>query len=64
MNTKQPLFKASDVADRLNVSLRHAYHLMNTGQIRSTPVGGKAVRVHPDDLDAYINRQRGAEQCR
>lgn len=49
------LLKAVQVAKILNVSVALAYRLMQTGQIACVRIGG-AVRVRPQDLTAYIER--------
>lgn len=59
------LLTASDVARILKIDRSSAYDLMASGAlpvIRPT-VGGKSVRVHPADLEAWIDGQR-AEQRR
>lgn len=48
------LLTAADVARRLSISLRYAYHLIKTGQIANVQIG-RAVRVLPRDLDAFID---------
>ena len=47
------LLRADDVAEILNISLALAYRLMQLGEIRCVRIG-TAVRVRPEDLDAYI----------
>lgn len=49
------LLKASDVAKVLNVSTALAYRLMQTGEIACVRIG-VAVRVRPQDLATYIER--------
>lgn len=44
-----------DVAHRLGVSSRVAYELCQDGEINSFKVG-RSVRVHPDELTAYVER--------
>ncbi|MGA2620617.1 MAG: helix-turn-helix domain-containing protein [Thermoguttaceae bacterium] len=48
-----------DVACRLRISGRVAYELLQGGQMPSFRVG-RAIRVKPEDLDAYIDSQSGA----
>jgi excisionase family DNA binding protein len=48
-----------DVARRLRISGRVAYELLQGGQMPSFRVG-RAIRVKPEDLDAYIDSQSGA----
>jgi len=49
------LLKAEEVAERLNVSRSFVYSLMKTGQLPTVQIGG-SVRVHPRDLEEYIDR--------
>ena len=49
------LLKASDVAACLNVSRSFAYHLIQTGELPTVRLG-KACRVRPQDLEAYIEK--------
>lgn len=48
------LLRASDVAKTLNISLALAYRLLQTGELPCVRIG-TAVRVRPEDLDAYID---------
>jgi excisionase family DNA binding protein len=47
------LLRIEEVADRLAVSRSMAWKLVTVGQLRSVRIG-RAVRVRPADLDAYI----------
>jgi len=47
------LLRIEDVADRLAVSRSMAWKIIAYGQLRSVRIG-RAVRVRPQDLDAYI----------
>jgi len=47
------LLKADEVAERLNISRRFAYSLMKTGQLPTVRIG-RSVRVHPRDLNEFI----------
>ncbi len=47
------LLTGDDVADILKVSRSFAYKLMRQGEIRVVRLG-RAVRVRPEDLDAFI----------
>jgi excisionase family DNA binding protein len=47
------LLRIEDVADRLAVSRSMAWKLIAYGQLRSVRIG-RAVRVRPADLDAYV----------
>jgi excisionase family DNA binding protein len=49
------LLKGSDVARVLNISRSFSYHLLQTGAIPTVRLG-KAYRVRPQDLDAYIQQ--------
>jgi len=49
----EPLLKAGDVSHQLNISRTMVYRLIQEGAIRSVRIG-RAVRVHPSDLMAYI----------
>jgi excisionase family DNA binding protein len=46
-----------EVADELACTERMVRRLIGYGELRSTKVG-KLVRVHRNDLDAYISQQR------
>lgn len=52
------LMTPEEVADELACTERQVWRLIGNGELRRTRVG-KLVRVHRDDLDAYIARQRG-----
>jgi excisionase family DNA binding protein len=47
------LLNAAEVARKLAISKRYAYHLMATGIIPTVHIG-RAARVHEVDLIAYI----------
>jgi excisionase family DNA binding protein len=47
------LLRIEEVADRLAVSRSMAWKLVTEGQLRSVRIG-RAVRVRPADLEAYI----------
>jgi len=47
------LLRASEVADRLGISLTFSYLLMQRGEIPTVRLG-RAVRVRPSDLEQYI----------
>jgi excisionase family DNA binding protein len=49
------LLKAGEVAACLNVSRSFAYHLIQTGELPTVRLG-KACRVRPQDLEAYIEK--------
>ncbi|MEX1248669.1 MAG: helix-turn-helix domain-containing protein [Anaerolineales bacterium] len=48
------LLRAREVAKILNISLALSYRLMQMGEIPCVRIG-TAVRVRPEDLDAYID---------
>jgi excisionase family DNA binding protein len=52
------LLRLEDVADRLAISRSMAWKLVATGEIRAVRVG-RAVRIRPADLEAYIERAAG-----
>lgn len=47
------LLRIEDVADQLSVSRSMAWKLIAHGQLRSVRIG-RAVRVRPGDLDAFV----------
>lgn len=49
------LLRTRDVADRLAISASMAWKLIATGELRAVRLG-RAVRVRPSDLEAYIDR--------
>ncbi len=56
----QRLLRLDDISDRLAISRSMAWKLVAYGEIRSVRIG-RAVRVRPADLDAYIeSAERGA----
>ena len=57
------LLKAVDVASLLNISRSFAYQLLQTGVIPVVRIG-KACRVRPQDLDAYIVRNMDSQANR
>lgn len=54
IDTSPRLLRATDVAKILNISLALAYRLLQTGELPCVRIG-TAVRVRPEDLDAYID---------
>ena len=54
INTNPRLLRANDVAKILNISLALAYRLLQTGELPCVRIG-TAVRVRPQDLEAYID---------
>jgi excisionase family DNA binding protein len=53
------LLTPGEAADILATKERHIWDLLNRGEIPKTKVGQK-VRIHKDDLAAYIKAQRGS----
>ncbi len=47
------LLRIEDIAERLAVSRSMAWKLIAYGQLRSVRIG-RAVRVRPQDLEAYV----------
>jgi excisionase family DNA binding protein len=52
------LLRISEVAERLSVSPSMAWKLTATGELRSVRIG-RAVRIRPSDLEAYLERAAG-----
>lgn len=52
-NSGEPLLKAQDVAELLNISKAFAYLLIQRGELRSVAIGA-ARRVRPQDLERFI----------
>lgn len=50
---KGRLLRLDEVAERLSISKSMAWKLVAYGQLRSVKIG-RAVRVRPADLEAYI----------
>jgi excisionase family DNA binding protein len=58
---RQPLARLlliDDVAEGLGVSTRTVRRLIAKGELVACRLG-RLVRIHPDDLAAYIDRRRG-----
>ena len=55
--TQSRLLKADEVAEILNVSLGMAYKLMREQKIPTVRIGN-ARRVHPQDLNNYIDANK------
>jgi excisionase family DNA binding protein len=54
------LLRIEEIADRLSVSRSMAWKLTATGQLRAIRIG-RALRVHPRDLEAFIERAAHAD---
>lgn len=60
------LLTADDVAARLAISTRSAYDLMAPGGALhpfAVRISRKVVRIAEQDLDAYIENNKGQPQC-
>jgi excisionase family DNA binding protein len=53
---KQMLLTASQIAERLQVSLSFVYELIQRGELKSVHMG-RAVRVRPEDLHQFIEQR-------
>jgi len=53
------LLKAGDVSRILNISRSMTYRLLDQGEIPCIHIN-QAVRVHPNDLAAFINKKRSS----
>jgi excisionase family DNA binding protein len=58
MEGKEGLLKIGAVAERLGISIPHAYRLAQTGEIPCIRVGEKSVRFDPEDVETYIRSHR------
>lgn len=52
------LLNAQEVASRLSISARHAYRLMQGGEIATVRISQRCLRVRPEDLTAFILENR------
>lgn len=48
-----PLLKREEVAELLNVSLRHVDTLVSTGELSPVRIG-RAVRFRPEEVESFI----------
>ena len=55
------LLKAGDVSKILNISRSMTYRLLDQGEIPCIHIN-QAVRVHPNDLEAFINKNRSSSR--
>lgn len=53
------LLTAREAADRLAVSLRTLRTIISQGALPVVRVGARGLRVHPEDLDRFIEDRRG-----
>lgn len=54
----QKLLKPTEVADRLGVSRRQVYYLIERGDLPSVTIGERRVCVDENDLEEYIENNR------
>jgi excisionase family DNA binding protein len=47
-----------EVADKLRVSVRQVYHLVQIGDLESTRLSHKALRVYASSVAEYMDRGR------
>jgi excisionase family DNA binding protein len=52
--------KYKDVAEILNCSERHIIRLVHSGELRSTKLSSRCVRIFDEDIEAYLEKIRGA----
>ena len=54
------MIKIAEAAEQLQVSPRQIRRLVDSGQLRVVRLGAssKADRIHPDDLEDFVNAQR------
>ena len=55
------LLDPKQVAARLSLSVKHVRRLILAGEIRSTSLGSRAVRVAEDDLAAFVESRRSTQ---
>ncbi|MDK2981133.1 MAG: Helix-turn-helix domain [Chloroflexota bacterium] len=55
------LLKAGDVSRILNISRSMTYRLLDHGEIPCIHIN-QAVRVHPNDLEAFIKKNRSSSR--
>lgn len=53
------LLTAREAADRLAVSLRTLRTITSEGALPVVRVGARGLRIHPEDLDRFIEERRG-----
>jgi excisionase family DNA binding protein len=56
-NIPAPLLTIAEVAELLGVSIETVRRRINTGELRVIR-DGRIIRIHPDDLEAYIAIRR------
>lgn len=50
------LLKPSEVAERLKVTTRYVYDLIDDGSLEAVRVGSKLWRVYPESVDELLRR--------
>lgn len=50
------LLRVRTVAERLNITTRAVYHLINDGKLPGVRVTERALRVKEQDLEAYLEK--------
>jgi helix-turn-helix protein len=58
------LLTLQQVADRLNVSVRHVRSLRQSGALKVQPISSRCVRVTPKDLAEFLAERRAARRSR
>jgi excisionase family DNA binding protein len=53
------LLTVPELCDTLRITRTTAYRLVNSGQLR-TVIVGERIRFRPEDVDAYLEREREA----
>ncbi len=59
-STKTKWLRPTTVAERLDISKRAAYRLIESGAIVAARFGQRCIRVREDSLNDYIRRQEAA----
>lgn len=57
------LLRVEDVARELDVSVTSAWRLVHSGALPCVRYSTKLIRVHRDDLVAYIQKLRGGQSA-
>jgi excisionase family DNA binding protein len=52
---EERLLRVEDIANYLNTSKSYAYRLVQSGVLRSIKIG-RCVRIHPRDLQVYVEQ--------
>lgn len=62
MQVLQKLLKVAEVAERLNVDESTVYRLLNAGELAGHRVGKRQWRVHPKDVERYLEQRRNVPE--